>query len=148
MQKLVMSSCILLFVTFGWSLRSTGEQVPVPQGELRIVDKYHQNWAWIVLNIFEHLIEIDKHGHLVPGLATSWHWLDDRTLEVKLRQGVKFHNGEVFDAEIVKLNWEENLRLRQPFASGEFMTYKPGSLWRSSIPRRSSSSFPSRTAGH
>jgi peptide/nickel transport system substrate-binding protein len=80
-----------------------------------------------VLNIFEHLIEIDKNRHLVPGLATSWQWLDDRTLEVKLRQGVKFHNGEVFDAEIVKLNWEENLRLRQPFAAGEFMNYKPGS---------------------
>ena len=31
-----------------------------------------------------------------------------------LRQGVTFHNGEVFDADIVKLNWEENTRLRQP----------------------------------
>lgn len=37
----------------------------------------------------------------MPGLALSWQWLDDRTLEVKLRRGVKFHNGEVFDAEIV-----------------------------------------------
>jgi peptide/nickel transport system substrate-binding protein len=44
-----------------------------------------------------------------------------------LRQGVKFHNGEVFDAEIVQLNWEENLRLKQPFVSGEFMNFKPGS---------------------
>ena len=43
---------------------------------------------------------------------------DDRTLEVTLRQGVTFHNGEVFDAEIVKLNWEENTRLRQPHEVG------------------------------
>ena len=44
-----------------------------------------------------------------------------------LRQGVKFQNGEAFDAEIVKLNWEENTRLRQPLAIGSFMNFKPGS---------------------
>ena len=36
-----------------------------------------------------------------PGLATSWKWIDDRTLELELRQGVKFHNGEPFDADDV-----------------------------------------------
>ena len=60
-------------------------------------------------------------GKLVPRLATAWQWLDDRTLEMTLRQGVKFHNGEVFDAEIVKLNWEENTRLRQPHRSGDIL---------------------------
>ena len=44
-----------------------------------------------------------------------------------LRQGVKFHNGEVFDAEIVKLNWEENTRLQQPHRPGQFLNFKPGS---------------------
>jgi peptide/nickel transport system substrate-binding protein len=80
-----------------------------------------------VLNVLEHLIEFDKNGKLVPRLATSWHWLDDRTLEFKLRRGVTFHNGEVFDAEIVKLNWEENTRLKQPLMLGRFMNFKPGS---------------------
>jgi ABC-type transport system substrate-binding protein len=64
---------------------------------------------------------------LVPCQASAWQWLDDRTLEMTLRQGVKFHNGEVFDAEIVKLNWEENLRLKQPFRLGTYMNFKPGS---------------------
>ena len=36
-----------------------------------------------------------------PGLATSWKWIDDKTLELDLRQGVKFHNGEAFDADDV-----------------------------------------------
>ena len=71
-------------------------------------------------------MEIDKDGKLVPRLATSWRWLDDRTLEMTLRQGVTFHNGEVFDAEIVKLNWDENLRLQQPHSSGVW-NFKPGS---------------------
>ena len=36
-----------------------------------------------------------------PQLATSWKWIDDRTLELELRQGVKFHNGDAFDADDV-----------------------------------------------
>src|SRR5262249_30966554 len=127
MKHLVVGSIILGLATCGWGTRSMGEPPPVPRGELRVVDRHDSNWATIVLNIFEHLIELDKDGKLVPVLATSWQWLDDRTLEVQLRQGVKSHNGEVFDAETVKLNWEENLRLKQPFVNGEFMNFKPGS---------------------
>lgn len=102
-------------------------EAPAPRGELRIVDYNPRNWVSIVYNVFEHLMEADRDGRLVPRLATSWRWLDERTLEVKLRRGVKFHNGEVFDANILKLNWEENLRLRQPHMVGSFMNFKPGS---------------------
>src|SRR5467141_3038550 len=127
MKKLVVSSIVLILVTLGWSHVSWEQQVPVPRGELRIVDTDPMNYAFISWNIFDHLVEIDKDGKLVPRLATAWQWLDDRTLEMTLRQGVTFHNGEVFDADIVKLNWDENLRLKQPFVSGTFMNFKPGS---------------------
>src|SRR5712691_2698118 len=127
MKYLVVSSLILVLCTVGWGNRSFGEQAPAPRGELRIVDKSPLNWVWITLNVFEHLIELDKDGKLVPRLATGWQWRNERTLEVTLRQGVKFHNGEVFDAGIIKLNWEENTRLRQPHILGEFMNFKAGS---------------------
>ena len=126
MQKLVVGSIVLVLVTLGWGHASWGEQPPTPWGELRIVDKSPLNWVWITLNVFEHLIELDKDGKLVPRLATGWQWRNERTLEVTLRQGVKFHNGEVFDAGIIKLNWEENTRLRQPHILGEFMNFKAG----------------------
>jgi peptide/nickel transport system substrate-binding protein len=127
MKHLVVGSIVLMLVTFGWGNRSLAEQVAAPRGELRIVDKHSANWASVTLHVFEHLIELDKDGKLVPRLATSWQWRDDRTLDVTLRQGVTFHNGEVFDAEIVKLNWEENTRLGQPHISGAFMNFAPGS---------------------
>ena len=104
MHKFLVGSVILVLCTLGWSTGGVGQEVPTPRGELRIVDTDPLNWAWITWNVFEHLVEIDKDGKLVPRLATAWRWLDDRTLEMTLRQGVKFHNGEVFDADIVKLH--------------------------------------------
>jgi len=127
MKKCVIGGIVLVLVTLGWGTMSVGEQLPAPRGELRIVDKNPLNWTYFAnYNVFEHLLELDKDGALVPRLATGWRWLDERTLEVVLRQGVRFHNGEVFDAEIVKLNLEENTRLQQPFRTGTFLNFEPG----------------------
>ena len=120
-------SILLAFWTFGWCAGGVGDEVPTPRGELRVVDKHPNNWGTITFNVFEHLLSLDHDGDLVPRLATGWQWLDDHTLEATLRQGMRFHNGEVFDAEIVKLNWEEQMRVGQPFRLGSFMNFKPES---------------------
>jgi ABC-type transport system substrate-binding protein len=127
MKKCIVASLVVMLCVLQWSDDGFGQEVRAPQGELRVVDKHPWNWAWITFNVFEHLMDLDKTGTLVPRLATSWRWLDDRTLEVTLRPGVTFHNGERFDAEIVKLNWDENFRLRQPHMQGQIMNFKPGS---------------------
>jgi ABC-type transport system substrate-binding protein len=127
MRRLVVAGLIFALGIPGWTTSGLAQRAPTPRGELRVVDPDPLNWAWITWNVFEHLVEADQHGKPVPRLATSWRWLDERTLEMKLRQGVKFHNGEAFDAEIVKLNWEENFKLRQPHRGGTYMNFKPGS---------------------
>jgi peptide/nickel transport system substrate-binding protein len=110
-----------LFVALGmlgWSADGFGASPPAPSGELRVVDRQPGAWGSIDWNVFDHLIEADKDGNFVPGLASSWRWLDDRTLELKLRERVKFHNGEIFDAEIVKLNWQQYLGAASPTSLG------------------------------
>ena len=127
MKSVCVTGVILLGLTLGWGGISLGEQPPAPRGELRIVDSGPYNFITVVLNVFEHLLDFEEGGKLVPRLATGWRWLDDHTLDITLRQGVRFHNGEPFDATSVQLNWDENTRLQQPFRGGQYLNFKPGS---------------------
>ncbi|WBU54147.1 ABC transporter substrate-binding protein [Paracoccus sp. SCSIO 75233] len=58
-------------------------------------------------NLWEGLILRDWMGDQgpVPGLATEWSRIDDKTIELKLRQGVKFHNGDEMTAEDVAFSF-------------------------------------------
>ena len=57
--------------------------------------------------VFDHLAVRDlKTRKVGPNLAVSWKNIDDTTWEVKLRQGVKFHDGTDWSAEVAKFNLE------------------------------------------
>ncbi|MFM2150171.1 MAG: hypothetical protein RLZZ187_2477 [Pseudomonadota bacterium] len=51
--------------------------------------------------IFDKLIEVDAQSRMQPGLATSWRAVGPTTWEFRLREGVRFHNGNPFTAEDV-----------------------------------------------
>jgi peptide/nickel transport system substrate-binding protein len=55
----------------------------------------------------ERLIGLNYQSALeqVPGLATEWRRIDDKTVEFKLRRGVKFHNGDELTAEDVAFSF-------------------------------------------
>lgn len=59
------------------------------------------------LPLYDSLVFIDNDGVVQPELATDWSISDDN-LEwtFNLREGVTFHNGEVFTAEAVVKTWE------------------------------------------
>ncbi|MGW9331010.1 ABC transporter substrate-binding protein [Bosea sp. NPDC055594] len=53
-------------------------------------------------NVWDTLIYRDPNTNEYKGqLAKSWKQIDDKTIEFELREGVKFHNGEEFDADDV-----------------------------------------------
>lgn len=59
-----------------------------------------------LMQVFEPLIYRDENMELYGVLAESWEWLDDLTMQLKLRKGVKFHSGADFNAESVRLSFE------------------------------------------
>ena len=51
------------------------------------------------------LVDVDSNLNYVPQLATSWEWGEEgRTLTLRLRTGVTFHDGEPLNAEAVRYN--------------------------------------------
>src|ERR1700682_4233235 len=55
----------------------------------------------IAEHIFDKLVQMDPDSNMIPGLATSWKTVDEKTWEFKLRKGVKFHDGSELTAEDV-----------------------------------------------
>ena len=61
----------------------------------------------VYANLFESLTRIDETGAVVPGLAESWTVSDDGlTYTFTLRDGVRFHDGTVFDSADVRFSLE------------------------------------------
>ena len=69
------------------------------------VDPYFNNVRIGVIigaNVWDTLVYRDSITNEYKGnLAKSWKQIDERTIEFDLREGVKFHNGEEFDADSV-----------------------------------------------
>ena len=58
-------------------------------------------------NILEGLTKINMDGSITPLLAESWSVdPDGKSYTFKLSKGVKFHDGEAFDASDVKFSFE------------------------------------------
>ena len=66
----------------------------------------------VFASLCDKLVDISPELDIVPQLATEWQWTDtNRALVMKLRPGVKFHDGEPFDAAAVKFSIERHLNL-------------------------------------
>jgi peptide/nickel transport system substrate-binding protein len=75
----------------------------------------------IVFSAFcDKLFDIDEKLNIVPQLALSYETsADGKAMTIKLRPGVKFHDGEPLDAEAAKFSIERHMTLPASFRKSE-----------------------------
>jgi peptide/nickel transport system substrate-binding protein len=70
--------------------------------------------------ICDKLFDIDEKANIVPQLALSHETsADGKTVTLKLRPGVKFHDGEPFDAKAAKYSLDRHLSMKGSFRRPE-----------------------------
>lgn len=74
----------------------------------------------VFASLCDKLFDVDEKLNIVPQLATSYQWSpDNKSLTLKLRSGVTFHDGEKFDAAAVKFNIDRHKTLPGSNRRGE-----------------------------
>ncbi len=57
--------------------------------------------GYVIHHVYDKLVNLTSDGKFEPDLATSWETTDAKTVTLKLRNDVTFHNGEKFTADDV-----------------------------------------------
>ncbi len=72
----------------------------------RVTQSRHEEQ--VIVQVFDTLVSADENGKLYPGLAASWTVApDNKSVTLKLREDVKFHDGTPFNnAEAVKFTFD------------------------------------------
>jgi len=74
----------------------------------------------VFAGLCDKLFDIDEKLQMVPQLATGYEWsADSKTLTLKIRPGVTFHDGEKLDAAAVKFNIERHKTMAGSNRRGE-----------------------------
>ncbi len=103
-------------------VQPTGKLVAVRQDEPPTLDWKNgsEPQGFVSYSMMQPLTRTDMQtGKLMPVLAESWTWDQANTWTFKLRKGVKFHNGETFDAAAVVYTYQrivdpaENSQIKQ-----------------------------------
>ena len=106
-------------VTMGTAAAAATAATPV----INIVDPSPVNWLSITWNTMEELVRVDKDGRTVPTLAESYRWINDTTMEFKLRKGVSFQDGEPFNAKVFRRSFDEVQKAVNPHPPGAFLNF-------------------------
>jgi peptide/nickel transport system substrate-binding protein len=77
----------------------------------------------VFASICDKLFDIDENLKIVPQLALSHETsADGKTVTIKLRPGVKFHDGEALDAAAAKYSLDRHLNMKGSFRKSELST--------------------------
>jgi len=100
--------------------RGTSTPTPRRGGELRVelisevvrLDPHASTAAvdrQVYQAIYDHFLDLDENGNIVPAICESWSQPDPKTYVFKIRDNVRFHDGTRLDAEAVVWNFNRML---------------------------------------
>lgn len=110
---------LVMAITLGLGVTAAIAATPV----IHVVDPSPVNWLSITWNTMEELVRVDRDGRTVPTLAESYSWVNDTTMEFKLRKGVKFQDGEAFNAKQFRRSFDEVQKWDTPHPPGSFLNF-------------------------
>lgn len=129
--------CLPILLALAMITLAPAAGLSAPQGTLRVAtttmpnaidlpmgaERNAHNVAW---QIFNSLTWINDKGKVAPALAESWTVSENGTeYTFKLREGVKFHNGETFNANSVVATWErgkqDKMQWKEKFALAKYV---------------------------
>jgi len=118
---LLIWSILPVHPAFAADAASVSKATPVKGGHLAVsmpseppgldptIDPSTATHRLVYANIFEGLVKV-RNNHLRPSLAESWTVSGDgRIYTFRLRQGIRYHNGERFNAKVAAWNLERIL---------------------------------------
>lgn len=103
LRRACLGAACLGFITFAPAQAQRILQVATITPPSALDPHYHNtsNNNQALRQVFDSLVAFDNEGKLHPALAESWRPIDALTWEVKLRAGVRFHDGTPFEADDV-----------------------------------------------
>lgn len=115
-RKSLMAGAGALALTAALSFAASAQHLRIGLAEDPDLLDPHQARTFVGRLVFtalcDKLVDIDENLKIIPRLATEWSFSEDgKTVTMKLRQGVTFHDGEKFDAAAAKYNLERALTL-------------------------------------
>src|SRR5262245_40864446 len=121
LRRRVLSSAVLSIVLLAAGLSGTATAQAKPEGEMRwaLYVTLAPVWFdpgevagqltpfWVLYAMHDALVKPMPGNLMTPSLAESWTVSpDQKVYEFKLREGLKFHNGDPFTAEDVKFSFQ------------------------------------------
>lgn len=112
MRDYMVKILLLMSFTFG-ALYAKNTLIMAVSSNIGVMNPqgYQGNAMFAQNSIYEGLVSADKNGRIIPHLATSWQISKDGlSYTFTLRKGVRFSNGEVFNADAVLINFNSILK--------------------------------------
>lgn len=102
--------------------RTAGREAPA--GVVRVVDPHPLNWLFITWNTMEEPVRTDERGRIV-GACMEDSWWEGSSLVVRVREGVRFQDGERLTAHSIERAFREVQKWRAPHPPGTYLNFHP-----------------------